>query len=69
MPTRLFGRLAGTPIPAHLHELLTRGRLADGGRAAEVLGVTPRRRTEDVVRGLYDWAPVVYLRPGEVTAA
>lgn len=68
VPTRLFGRLAGTPIPAHLHELLTRGRLADGSRAAEVLGVTPERHTEDVVRGLYDWAPVVYLRPGEVAA-
>ncbi len=68
VPTRLFGRMAGTPIPAHLHELLTRGRLADGGRAAAVLGVTPERHTEDVVRGLYDWAPVVYLRPGEAAA-
>ena len=68
MPTRLFGRLAGTPIPAHLHELLTRGRLADGRRAAAVLGATPPRHTEDVVRALYDWAPVVYLRPGDVAA-
>lgn len=68
VPTRLFGRMAGTPIPAHLHELLTRGRRADGRRAAEVLGVTPQRHTEDVVRGLYDRAPVVYLRPGDVAA-
>jgi UDP-glucose 4-epimerase len=68
VPTRLIGRLAGTPIPAHLYELLIRGRLADGGRAAEILGATPQRGTEDVVRGLYDWAPVVYLRPGQHAA-
>jgi UDP-glucose 4-epimerase len=68
VPTRLVGRMAGTPIPAHLHELLTRGRLADGSRAGEVLGLTPERHTEEVVRSLYDWAPVVYLRPGDVAA-
>ena len=37
-------------------------------QSGEVLGVTPQRHTEDVVRGLYDWAPVVYLRPGDVAA-
>lgn len=67
--TRLLSRALGTPIPSHLHELLLRGRRADGGRADEVLGVTPRRSTEDVVRSLYDWAPVVYLRPGQTDAA
>jgi len=60
---RALGRAVGTPIPAHLHELLTRGRLADGGRAEEVLGVAPTRTTPEVVRALYHWAPVVYSRP------
>lgn len=68
IPTRLLSRAIGTPIPSHVHELLLRGRDADGSRAAEVLGVTPRRRTEDVVRALYDWAPVLYLRPGQAAA-
>ena len=64
IPTRALSRAIGAPIPSHLHELLLRGRQADGGRAEEVLGVTPQRTTEAVVRSLYDWAPVVYLRPG-----
>jgi hypothetical protein len=64
----LLSRAIGAPIPSHLHELLLRGREADGHRAEELLGVTPRRTTEDVVRALYDWAPVVYLRPGQAVA-
>lgn len=63
IPTRAVSRVVGTPVPAHLHELLTRGRLADGGRAAELLGAAPTRTTADVVAALYDWAPVVYSRP------
>lgn len=66
--TRLLSRAIGAPIPSHLLELLVRGRQADGSRAGEVLGVTPQRSTEAVARSLYDWAPVVYLRPGQVAA-
>jgi UDP-glucose 4-epimerase len=69
IPTRLLTRAIGAPIPAHLHELLLRGRQAAGDRAEEVLGVRPQRSTESVVRSLYDWAPVVYLRPGRSNAA
>jgi len=69
VPTRLVSRAIGAPIPSHVHELLLRGRQADGGRAASVLGVTPERSTRDVVRSLYDWAPVVYLRPGQAEVA
>lgn len=67
--TRLLARAIGAPIPSHLHELLLRGREADGSRAADVLGTTPQRPTEAVVRSLYDWAPVVYLRPGQAEVA
>jgi UDP-glucose 4-epimerase len=67
--TRLLSRAIGAPIPSHLHELLLRGREADGTKAADVLGVTPQRPTDAVVRALYDWAPVVYLRPGQVEVA
>jgi UDP-glucose 4-epimerase len=69
IPARAVSRAIGAPIPSHLHELLLRGRQADGGRAAEVLGTTPRRTTDAVVRSLYDWAPVVYLRPGQAEVA
>ena len=67
--TRLLSRAIGAPIPSHLHELLLRGREADGSRAVEILGEVPRRRTADVVRSIYDWAPVVYLRPGQAEVA
>jgi hypothetical protein len=69
MGARLLSRAIGAPIPSHLHELLLRGRQADGAKAADVLGETPRRPTEAVVRALYDWAPVVYLRPGQAEVA
>src|SRR5262245_41952536 len=49
IPTRALSRVLGAPIPSHLHELLLRGRQADGGEAGRVLGVTPTRTTEAVV--------------------
>ena len=38
---RAVGRAAGAPVPEHLIELLSRGRVADGGRAAALLGTGP----------------------------
>jgi UDP-glucose 4-epimerase len=67
--TRALSRAIGAPIPSHVHELLLRGRQADGAKALDVLGVAPQRPTEAVVRALYDWAPVVYLRPGQAEVA
>ncbi len=69
IPARAISRLIGHPIPSHVHELLLRGRRAEGSRAAEALGLAPSRTTEAVVRSLYDWAPVVYLRPSQSSAA
>ena len=60
---RLFSELAGAPLPDHVHELLTRGRVADGSRAGELLGVRPERSTPDVVEELYAWAEVVRVGP------
>jgi UDP-glucose 4-epimerase len=56
---RRFSELAGAPVPAHMHELLVKGRVADGSRAGDLLGVRPTRTTPEVVRELYDWAEVV----------
>lgn len=63
----LGSELLGAPLPDHVRELLTRGRVADGSAAESLLGVHPAWSTTDVVRDLYDWAPVTYVRP-EVAA-
>ena len=48
--------VAGAPLPDHVIELLTRGRLADGDRVAELLGVAPTHTTPEVVGRLHEWA-------------
>ena len=60
---RRFSELAGAPVPDHVHELLTRGRVADGSRAFELLGVRPERSTPEVLEELYAWAEVVRVGP------
>ncbi len=66
---RRFSELAGAPVPDHVHELLTRGRSADGSRAVERLGVRPVRSTPDVIRELYAWSDVVHVVTSEDEAA
>ena len=58
------GRLAylsGSPIPDHVTELLHRGRLADPSLAREVLGVTPRFSTSEVVDQVYSWPSILHV--------
>jgi hypothetical protein len=56
-------------VPDHLLELVHRGRAADTGLAAEVLGAdAPRGSTVDVVKALYEWATVTRLVPSERAA-
>ena len=57
-----IAELAGAPIPAHVLELLRRGRSADGGAFERDLGFRVLRSTPEVVRDLYEWAPVTPLR-------
>jgi UDP-glucose 4-epimerase len=66
---RLFSEFAGAPVPDHVHELLTRGRVADGSRAGELLGVRPERSTPEVVEELYAWAEVVRVVSGTLDEA
>jgi len=58
---RQFAYVTGTPVPDHVQELLHRGRLADGGRAAELLGFTPRTSTREVIDLLYRWPSVIHV--------
>jgi UDP-glucose 4-epimerase len=58
---RRVAELAGAPVPDHLVELLRRGRSADGGRF-EVECAFTARSTPEVIRELFEWAPVTPLR-------
>lgn len=60
--TRLLSYVTGAPIPEHVLELLRRGRLADGSRMRELLGVGCDTATPDVIDKLYGW-PSVVRRP------
>jgi UDP-glucose 4-epimerase len=76
VPLPLFGpewavakqlsHLLGAPIPDHVVELMHRGRLADGAKAASMLGIAPRLTTSEVIDHLYAWESVV--RVGSVKA-
>ena len=55
----------GAPLPAHVRELLVRGRTADGSFAQKTLGTRPQHTTPDVVRDLFEWASVTYFRGAE----
>lgn len=54
--------LAGAPVPAHVLELLRRGRSADSGAFRRDLRFTFQRTSHEVVQDLYEWAPVTPLR-------
>jgi nucleoside-diphosphate-sugar epimerase len=60
--------LAGAPIPDHVLELMHRGRLADGSRAREVLGIAPTNSTSEVIDKLYSWPSVVHTPAREAVA-
>lgn len=65
---RAASHLLGSPIPDHVAEVLHRGRLADNGRMAELLGVVPESTTSDVIDQLYGW-PSIIRQPARVAAA
>jgi UDP-glucose 4-epimerase len=58
---RALAQFVGAPVPEHVHELLVRGRTADGSRAVEVLGVRPQRATPVIVEQIYAWEAVHYV--------
>jgi UDP-glucose 4-epimerase len=66
---RRLTEMAGAPVPEHVHELLVRGRTADGSAAAGALGVAAGVRTPEVVKDLFEWASVTPLRGGSADAA
>ena len=59
----------GSPVPDHVLELLQRGRTADGGLAASVLGQVPRHSTIELAKQLFGWGKVVPFRAVAEAAA
>lgn len=62
--TSQFSRIFGAPIPDHVVEILQRGRLANGDRAREVLGISPEMTTIEAIDSLYSWPSVIHVREG-----
>lgn len=56
-----IAEFAGSPLPDHVHELLVRGRSADGGACEGALGIAPTRSTTDIVTELHEQAGVEFL--------
>jgi len=63
-----LNHLAGAPVPPHVVETLSRGRLADNNRMEELLGTTPEYTTTDVIDQIYGW-PSVIRREARVKVA
>lgn len=60
---RQLSHALGAPIPDHVLEALHRGRLADGTRAHEVLGIEPEQSTPEIIDRLYAWQSVTRVVP------
>lgn len=56
---KVVSEICGAPIPDHVLETLHRGRLADNGRMAELVGFSSTVTTVDVIDKLYAWPSVV----------
>lgn len=60
---RRLSHVLGAPVPDHVIEVMHRGRLADGGRTRELLGVSPELATPDAIDRLFAWPSVVRIAP------
>lgn len=55
---RQVSHAAGAPIPDHVAELLTKGRMAASNEAAHLLRFAPAHTTNQVIQRLYQWPTV-----------
>lgn len=66
---KIGGELMSAPLPDHVHELLVRGRVADGTRATAVLGIAPVHSTPEIIVGLYEQSEVEFLQVDDEAVA
>lgn len=53
--------VAGAPVPPHVLELMRQGRVGDGTRAVDELGLGAVHPTQQVLADLYEWATVTSI--------
>lgn len=66
---RRMAEFAGAPIPAHVIELLRRGRSADGARARPILGLHELRDAQSILGELFEWASVTPITDAKANVA
>jgi UDP-glucose 4-epimerase len=60
---RPVSHLLGAPVPDHVVEVLTRGRLAEPSDVVALLGVDAPQSVDEVVAALYSWEPITRIYP------
>ena len=58
-----LARLAGAPVPEHVVELLSHGRLAASESMLKMLNFEPEHNTKQVLTRLYEWPSVIRIQP------
>lgn len=66
---RSIAGITGAPIAPHVHELLTKGRMADGSRAEDRLGWSPQHSTLETIDLLFGASADVIDLTADVPAA
>ena len=58
-----LAKIAGAPVPEHVVELLSHGRLASGESMLHMLNFEPLHSTKQVLTRLYEWPSVIRIQP------
>jgi UDP-glucose 4-epimerase len=66
---RQLSKFTGAPIPEHVHEMMSRGRLADNGRMKDLLGIVPEVTTYEAIDALYAWPTIIRITKPAAGAA
>ncbi len=63
-----LAKLAGAPVPEHVVELLSHGRLAASENMLHMLNFEPVHNTKQVLTRLYEWPSVIRIQPARNVA-
>ena len=58
-----LAKIAGAPVPEHVVELLSHGRLASAESMLHMLNFEPLHTTKQVLTRLYEWPSVIRIQP------
>ena len=60
---RSLAKIAGAPVPEHIIELLSHGRLASNESMLHMLNFEPLHTTKQVLTRLYEWPSIIRIQP------